>query len=831
MIAIERVLSRLQGVKKTANGWDALCPAHDDKNPSLGIAEGDDGTVLVKCRSQGCKAEAICQAIGLTLADLFPAKVRNGSANGRKRIVAKYNYVDAAGKLLYQVVRYEPKGFRQRRPAGKNAWIWNLKGVKRVLYRLPELLKAVSEGRAIFIVEGEKDAERLRRLGFVSSCNPGGAGKWTPEYSEALRGAHVVILADNDPAGLSHARQVAQSLQSVAARVKIVVLPGLKPKGDVSDWLAAGGTCEQLREIVDGTPLWKPEKDTSQVQTADRPEILITTEEHEVNAEAVSALSRCKILYQRGGQLVRIVRDCSPAAKGIRRAFTPRIEPLPPPLLRERLAANARWIKHHETKAGTIEKPARPPAWCVSAVHAHGEWPGIRHLEAVVDYPVLRPDGTILCQQGYDPETGLFLETAGLALDIPTSLGRQEAIAARDILLDVVSDFPFLSPAHRAAWLAALLTPLARFAFMGPAPFFLVDANVRGAGKGLLLDCICRIITGNRFTIATYTADEDELRKRITSLVLAGDRLVLLDNLEGKFGNAVLDAVLTGTTWKDRILGVNRMAEAPLYMTWYGSGNNMMVAADTARRVCHIRLESPDERPEERSGFKRPNLLAWVGGNRTRLLEAAIKILVAYATANLPDQGLAPWGSFEGWSRIIRNAVVWVGLPDPAETRLLLQQEGDVIAENMEVVLSCWERLDPDKKGLMAAEVIRLLYKDPANPLPDHHADLKAALEAMLGKPDTRNLGNCLRGYRRRIFAGRFIDQAGSRHRAARWAVYPATEFSRRPANTHKPHDAHHDNWESGESSESVSTAVPGAQTDAYDSSDDLPILESASEP
>src|SRR5262249_59270502 len=119
-----------------------------------------------------------------------------------------------------------------------------------------------------------------------------------------------------------------------------------------------------------------------------------------------------------------------------------------------------------------------------------------------------------------------------------------------------------------------------------------------GSGKGLLLDCICRIITGERFTIATYTADEDELRKRITSLVLAGDRLVLFDNLEGKFGNAVLDAALTGTAWKDRLLGVNRTTDAPLYMTWYATGNNVAVGADTARRVCHIPLQSPDQHPE-----------------------------------------------------------------------------------------------------------------------------------------------------------------------------------------------------------------------------------------
>src|SRR5262249_58812975 len=107
---------------------------------------------------------------------------------------------------------------------------------------------------------------------------------------------------------------------------------------------------------------------------------------------------------------------------------------------------------------------------------------------------------------------------------------RSDAFDARDAILEVVVDFPFERPVHQAAWLAALLTPLARFAFIGPAPLFLVDSNTRGAGKGLLLDCISRIATGERFTIAAYTSDEDELRKRITSLALAGDRLGLFHN-------------------------------------------------------------------------------------------------------------------------------------------------------------------------------------------------------------------------------------------------------------------------------------------------------------
>src|SRR5262249_4519507 len=153
-----------------------------------------------------------------------------------------------------------------------------------------------------------------------------------------------------------------------------------------------------------------------------------------------------------------------------------------------------------------------------------------------------------------------------------------------------------------------------------------------------------------------------------------------------------------------RLLGGNRMVAAPLYMAWYATGNNVLIAADTARRVCHVRLESPDERPEERDGFRHPDLLAWVGENRGRLLAAALTILRAYRAAGRPDQSLPAWGSFEGWSRLVRSAVIWVGLPDPGETRLLLQESADVTAEWMGVLLGCWERMDAARRGLTAAE-------------------------------------------------------------------------------------------------------------------------------
>ncbi len=269
---IELILAKLPDAKKSGTGWSACCPAHDDQQPSLSIAEGDDGRVLLKCHG-GCSIEEICEAMGLKPTDLFvlststvlPAgrekQEYRGHANGQKgngqpQIVATYDYRDERGELLFQVVRYDPKDFRQRRPKPGGGWVWSVKGVRVVPYRLPELLARPDD--PVFVVEGEKDVDNLGRIGVLATCNAGGAGKWTAEHAAFLGGRRVYATRDNDDSGLRHIEQVAHSLQGNAEWVRIVELPGLHAKGDVSDWLAAGGTKQDLMRLAEASPIWTP---------------------------------------------------------------------------------------------------------------------------------------------------------------------------------------------------------------------------------------------------------------------------------------------------------------------------------------------------------------------------------------------------------------------------------------------------------------------------------------------------------------------------------------------------------------------------------------------
>lgn len=260
--------SRGLSPRKSGTGWTARCAGHDDKTASLSISTGAGGRVLLKCHA-GCTAENIVGALGLKLVDLFPPHPAS-VAPVTPRIAATYAYTDEAGQLLFECVRFTPKTFRQRRPdtAKPGAWVWNLAGVRRVLYRLPELKAALTAGRTIFICEGEKDVTALVENGFAATCNPMGAGKWQPEHTETLRDAtRVVVIADKDEPGRKHALAVAIALHGVAKCVKSIELPDRNGQfvKDAADWFAAGGTAEELRAQVNVAPEFAP----TPAQTAD----------------------------------------------------------------------------------------------------------------------------------------------------------------------------------------------------------------------------------------------------------------------------------------------------------------------------------------------------------------------------------------------------------------------------------------------------------------------------------------------------------------------------------------------------------------------------------
>ena len=228
---------RALGARRSGSCWMAKCPAHDDHNPSLSIREVD-GKVLLHCHA-GCAQQDVIDALkarGVWL----PERTDD------PRIVAEYDYTDEHGNLLYQVVRYQPKDFKQRRPDGYGGWTWR-KGARQVLYHLPEVLEAP----IVFVVEGERDVETLRDYGFVATTNAGGAkAHWAPHFTEALRGREVILIPDNDAPGRKRVLNIARALLGQVARLVVLELEG--GAKDVTEWFDRGHSELELIALLDG---------------------------------------------------------------------------------------------------------------------------------------------------------------------------------------------------------------------------------------------------------------------------------------------------------------------------------------------------------------------------------------------------------------------------------------------------------------------------------------------------------------------------------------------------------------------------------------------------
>lgn len=440
------------------------------------------------------------------------------------------------------------------------------------------------------------------------------------------------------------------------------------------------------------------------------PEIQITTEEHLVNDQAIQALREDPNLYQRGMALVQIVaQDPDEKKSGV---WYPdggnRIEPVEPATLRERLTRYARWTVYRERKQGdSSQEPAHPPSWCVYAVHARKRWRGIRHLLAFTETPTLRPDGSLIDRPGYDEQTGIAYLPSDRFADVPSLPSHEEAKAAAQRLLFIVEEYDFADPSYRATWLAALLTPFARRAVDGDVPLFLFEANSSRVGKSLLADTIGVVVTGRRLARMARPAQDEEFRKTITGIAMAGDPMVLLDNVRGKIDSPALEAAITGKTWRARSLGINELTpELPLDAVWYVTSNNAEFTTDLANRTLHVRIEVKTENPEEREfQYQGAKLLDEIRRRRPQLVADALTVLRGYIAAGRPARALPKFGGFDAWQSLVANAVDWAGVGNPFAMRPQLLATVDSDRNVRAELLQGMRELDPKGAGLTLHDV------------------------------------------------------------------------------------------------------------------------------
>lgn len=555
---------------------------------------------------------------------------------------------------------------------------------------------------------------------------PGFGAESYAAVRKAARGRNIIVIAPDTAEGKRKAAKVRdRCVKAGATLVRVWVLPELGSKHkSLGDWCSVNP-----RRFIMAVSMDRPWIAKAVEVLDERPTITITTQEQDVNDQIIAALADDTNLYRHGFALATILHEGDPP-RGVEYLDgpPPQIASIEPATLRERMSSAANWFA---PKRGSLTDvvPAHPPDWSVQAVHKRGVWRGIRPIVGVIEAPTIRPDGSILCVPGYDRVTRLFYRPNATFESIPEFPTEQDAKLALLDLLDLLTEFPFKDDTHRAVWLAGLLTVICRASFSGEVPLFAYDGNCPGAGKSKLVDLISIIASGRRMPRTIWpngnNADE-EIRKRITSLALIGERYTLLDNVDSPLGGGPLDAALTGDTWSDRLLCTNKQSGAlPLLITWFASGNNIQYRGDFIRRALQARLESLLENPEERGGWKYPDLNGHVLANRARYVRDALVIVRAFRLLN--NTGiLPPLGSFEVWTHAIADPVMWITGNNVFDVRPAVKA-GDTASQLRAAIVQGWADLPGANVGLTVAAALKILH-DSSLMEPDPYLTLRSAL-------------------------------------------------------------------------------------------------------
>jgi Bifunctional DNA primase/polymerase, N-terminal len=452
----------------------------------------------------------------------------------------------------------------------------------------------------------------------------------------------------------------------------------------------------------------------------------------EIADEALSALVNANdppFLFVRGGKLTRVRADEN---------GRPIVEVLTVEHLRERLGRVARFVNQGKRGHVTIQTPLT----VVQDIRARGSWP-FPPLEAITESPTLRKNGSILNQRGYDPSTRLIYhpEKGFVMPTVPDSPTRADVAQALVTLIDVLDDFPFLDQASRANTLALMLTPIIR-PHIDLAPLALLDAPQAGTGKGLLTDVVSIIATGRPAAKGVAPRDDEEIEKRITSLLSEGSTFIVFDDVAHTLRSPVLAGALTTCEWKGRILGRSEMIAIPQRATWIVTGNNISLAGDIPRRCFWIRLDAKTSRPYLRENFKHPNLMSHIKEHRGALLSALFTLARSWHCAGCPPSSMKPLGSFEGWTKIIGGILEHAGIPGfLCNATELYEQADDESAQWEGFLCACHEAFG--NVAVTSSDLALRIESDPSlsSSLPDFLADARST-----GKGDFKKLiGKALR--------------------------------------------------------------------------------------
>ncbi len=678
----------------------AICPVHNDTNPSLSIKDAN-GKVLIKCFSNaGCQYKDIVEALskrGLEInSSVKSPKHTTGLPPGiattfnNKQFAAKWTWRDEHGEIIGYTVRYEGEKLKQTGKRAKDVipyfqkkgikWVAKAPKGERKLYNL-DLISDAEEGEQIYVVEGEKKADLLVQLGLTATYSLGGSNAaaktdWTP-----LANKQVVIWADNDEAGKVYESNVFRELVNVGESTLIVEAIDtskldLEEGGDVYDYYQKNDnvtkeTVQNLERIeVSG------EKDLG-IIIVDPADVAEAYEE----AEKLLLKKAPYEIFQRCNEIVR-VRKSSENQIGLAEVTKDYFTDL--------LSRHITFVQ--ETKDGY--KQIDPPAKITNRYFARsGHW-DLHTLEGLIYAPTLRPEkNTLISEPGYDKETGIyFVDNEGKNIKVQDEPTKEDAQEALKKLNYILQDFPFVTEADKSVVLAAILTSLVRKSFK-IAPAFGISAPNKGAGKTLLSDIVHIIATGHQVTPIDLGFNKEEQQKQLFAKLLEGNPVITIDNVDMNIRSGYLCSVITAPDGKHsgRILGASETKQVPTTVTILINGNNLIFQGDMTDRVLLCTIDPKCEEPRQRDNFKIKNLSQYVRKFRRRYIEAALTIMRAYEVAGKPRTNV-PAMDFKQWSRLVRESLVWLGCEDPYKTQLRAKQE-DPEKQNHKAIMELWSEI------------------------------------------------------------------------------------------------------------------------------------------
>lgn len=497
-------------------------------------------------------------------------------------------------------------------------------------------------------------------------------------------------------------------------------------------------------------------------------------------------------IFQQNGRLVHLVHHNAVVSsvdgtgpKEVRSPGALVLHEVQPHYLAEVMGSCGGWVKTDMRRSSEevdertgakkkgVEVPATPTVEHARFYMARGQW-GLRVLRGTVEAPTLRRDGSLLAAPGYDEASQLFLDTGGVEFppvpDAPTS---DDAIAALALLKGPIKDFPFEADAEgdlggpssaRSVAISAILTGVVRRS-IATAPAHAIDAPVMGTGKTKVSELASVIAVGRKPTAVSFGSSQEEFQKRLFSVLYKGDAVVIIDNVEQEVESDEFCTILTSEQWQSRVLGVSKMATVPTNVLWLLNGNRMTFKGDITDRVIVCNMDARVEDPKARTFDREP--VAYALEHRAELVVAALTILRAHAVAGFPGaRGLSP-SRFPDWDRMVRGALVWLGEPDPQDTRSRLVSV-DPVRETHRALMKVWREGIGLRTPVTAQNLIDRTVEDafgfdwPAMPPwpEDVSAELGRAIYAAVpGRVgvNSRNLGRYLMKVEGRISGGLVI--------------------------------------------------------------------------